>query len=201
MGGSTGGNAVRFWRFGMTQDGVRRMTLVPVVKNGTVGFHDAVTGAFFGPSGGTLTAGPALETTGYEDVASWSETVLRTDPLAPRFAPGLACTPTGVFDNGRVEGALERAGAGGCSLVAELSPTADFAAFATVPAGSASSAGAFSRKIHLRPASTRGLLLPGETAWIRLRAVASEGGRTALSDATTFVVPDEMTPGLFILVR
>ena len=201
MGGSTGGNAVRFWRFGMTQDGARRMTLVPVVKNGTVGFHDAVTGAFFGPSGGALTAGPALETTGYEDVASWSETVLRTDPLAPRFAPGLVCTPTGVFDNGRVEGALERAGAGGCSLFAELSPTADFAAFATVPAGSASAAGAFSRKIHLRPASTRGLLLPGETAWIRLRAVASEGGRTALSDETTFVVPDEMTPGLFILVR
>ena len=199
MGGASGGNAVRFWRFGMTQDGVRRMTLVPVVKDGAVGFHDAVTGAFFGPTGGSLTAGPALETTGFEDVSSWSETVLRTDPLAPVFEPGLVCTPTGVFDSGIVSGALENAGAGGCSLVAEVSPTPDFAAFTRIPAGGAG-AGGFSLRLHLRSGSSPVFLPPFSTGYVRLRATTA-GGRTALSDTAAFIVPELAAPGTLIVVK
>ena len=199
MGGATGGNAVRFWRFGMTQDGVRRMTLVPVVKDGAVGFHDAVSGTFFGPTGGSLTAGPALETTGFEDVSSWSETVLRTDPLAPVFEPGLVCTPTGVFDSGIVSGALENAGAGGCSLVAEVSPTPDFAAFTRIPAGGAG-AGGFSLRLHLRSGSSPVFLSPFSTGYVRLRATTA-GGRTALSDTAAFIVPELAAPGTLIVVK
>ena len=199
MGGSTGGNAVRFWRFGMTQDGARRMTLVPVVKDGAVGFHDAVTGTFFGPTGGSLTAGPALETTGFEDVSSWSETVLRTDPLAPAFEPGLVCTPTGVFDNGIVSGAMASVGAGGCSFVAEISPTADFSSFTSIPAGAKGEPGPFELRLHLRQGSSQSFLVPLSTGYVRVRA--SSSGRTALSDVASFTVPELPPPGTFIMVK
>ena len=201
FGGATGGNSVRFWEFDATTNGLPSFHLVPVSKDGAGRVYDALTGRLLPTTSGALAAGPALATTGFEACASWSETALRTDPDVPRFAPGLSCTPTGVFDTGIVEGALETAGAGGCTLTAELSPTADFAAFAAMPAGAASAAGPYSIRLHLLGTTDANRLLElGETGFIRLRATAGNG-RTALSDAVSFAVPLQRAPGTVVIVR
>ena len=113
----------------------------------------------------------ALETTGYEAVASWSEA------------------------------AMAAVGAGGCSFVAEISPTADFASYTSIPAGGQGAPGPFELRLHLRQGSSPTFLVPLSTGYVRIRATAAGSGRTALSDVVSFTVPEFAAPGTVIIVK
>ena len=126
---------------------------------------------------------------------------LRTDPLAPAFEPGLVCTTNGIFDRGIVSGAMAAGGAGGCSFVAEISPTADFASYTSIPAGGQGAPGPFELRLHLRQGSSPTFLVPLSTGYVRIRATSAGSGRTALSDVASFTVPEFAAPGTVIIVK
>ena len=78
---------------------------------------------------------------------------------------------------------------------------ADFASFASIPAGGQGAPGPFELRLHLRSGSTSQFLPPLSTGYVRIRATAVGSGRTALSDVASFTVPERPAPGTFILVK
>lgn len=161
--------------------GAMVFNLIPGTKNGAPGFFDLVSGNFLENAGsGNLVAGDEIQ------VASFTDAVYAENLSLPSVG-SFAISGTEQGDTVVVSGAIGTPGGATASVQVEISRTGDFDDVVVWPAATGVTVGGeWTVTIHSADTTAPGYIVPGATAYARVRVISDDSGLFDVSDVLPF---------------